>query len=67
MVKLFPNVTGYSKLARIIEAQKAYLMKTIKEHELSYDPEHMRDFIDVYLKQVILIDKIRYTISISYC
>ena len=42
----------YDRKAYILESQREFLLKTIAEHEASFDPLHMRDFIDVYLAQM---------------
>lgn len=51
LVKLFPTFSGYSAKAHILDSQRAFLLKTVEEHESTFDPNHMRDFIDVYLSQ----------------
>ena len=50
--KYFPKFLGYDRIAYIYSSQRDFFLKTIDEHEASYDPHHMRDFIDVYLRQV---------------
>ena len=55
ILKLFPNLTGYRKRAFILEEHKAFMLKVIHEHESSFQPGQCRDFIDVYLAQVVLI------------
>eukprot|EP00088_Acartia_fossae_P010933 TRINITY_DN15486_c0_g1_i3.p1 TRINITY_DN15486_c0_g1~~TRINITY_DN15486_c0_g1_i3.p1 ORF type:complete len:479 (+),score=77.85 TRINITY_DN15486_c0_g1_i3:163-1437(+) len=52
ILKLFPERTGYSTRASIIEDHKKYLMETITEHEKTFEQGHFRDFIDVYLAQM---------------
>lgn len=39
-----------SKRSAAIEKVKKYLAVTIKEHEESFDPDNIRDFIDLYIK-----------------
>ena len=38
------------KRTAAIERVKAYLSETIEEHKATFDPENIRDFIDLYLK-----------------
>ena len=52
ILQLFPNITGYSDRANIMEEHKAYMLKIITEHEASFQTGQHRDFIDVYLAQV---------------
>ena len=52
LAKLFPNISGYTEKVEVLDAQKAYMMKTIDEHNATLDPEHLRDLIDVYLLEV---------------
>jgi len=50
--KLFPNLTAYKKRLGILDIQKEYFKKVIREHQETLDDNHSRDFIDVYLKEV---------------
>jgi len=50
--KLFPNLTAYKKRVNIIDLQKEYYKKVIREHQDTLDANHSRDFIDVYLKEI---------------
>ena len=52
ILQYFPNITGYSDRANIMEEHKAYMLKIITEHEASFQTGQHRDFIDVYLAQV---------------
>ena len=52
MVRLLPNLTGYTERAGILDAQREYMLKIIDQHIDTFDPEHIRDFIDVYLLQM---------------
>ena len=52
ILKNFPNLTGYKMRSGIVEEHKAYILKIIEQHEETFDPEHLRDFVDVYLQQV---------------
>lgn len=38
------------KRSAAIEKVKRYLAVTIKEHEETFDPDNVRDFIDLYIK-----------------
>lgn len=38
------------KRTAAIERVKRYLSETIEEHKVSFDPENIRDFIDLYIK-----------------
>ena len=52
MVKLLPNLTGYAQRAGILDDQREYMLKIIDQHMVTFDPEHLRDIIDVYLLQM---------------
>ena len=49
--RTFPRLTGYEERVSLIDNQKDYFKKTIKEHEETLDENHSRDFIDVYLNE----------------
>ena len=52
-LKHFPNITGYKNRAEILEEQKAFMLKIIDGHEETFEAGQLKDFIDVYLDQVV--------------
>ena len=52
ILKKFPNFTSYKENVNIFEIQKSYVLKQIREHEITLDKEHLRDYIDVYLSEM---------------
>ena len=52
IMKMFPKLTDYQEMIDIYDIQKRYIFKQIEEHEQTYDPEHPRDYIDVYLNEI---------------
>jgi len=51
--KLFPKFTGFGRRVEIIMNQKKYFMEQIKKHEETLDESNPRDFIDVYLIELM--------------
>ena len=49
ILKIFPMLANYEKRVRIYDVMKRYIGKVIDEHKPTNDPEHPRDFTDVYL------------------
>ena len=49
-MEMFPKATNYAEMVNILNTQKNYIIKTIEEHESTIDPEHPRDFVDMFLK-----------------
>ena len=52
LMKVFPKLTSYQMRIDIYDIQKDYILKEIKRHEETFEPSHMRDFIDVYLAEL---------------
>lgn len=52
ILKTFSKITSYEENVKIFNIQKGYIFKQIEEHEKTRDPEHPRDFIDVYLHAI---------------
>lgn len=52
VLKMFPHWTGYGEKSKIYETVRNYLMDISKDHRKSYDPDHPRDYIDVYLTEI---------------
>ena len=52
IMKMFPKLTDYQEMIDIYDIQKRYIFKQIEEHEQTHDPEHPRDYIDVYLNEM---------------
>eukprot|EP00092_Neocalanus_flemingeri_P011092 GFUD01011940.1.p1 GENE.GFUD01011940.1~~GFUD01011940.1.p1 ORF type:complete len:480 (+),score=113.71 GFUD01011940.1:179-1618(+) len=52
IMKMFPKATNYAEMVNILDTQKRFIMKQIEEHECTIDPEHPRDFVDVYLDEM---------------
>jgi len=52
LAKLFPNSTGYTKLAHAAETFKQMLRELVKEHEKTFTPGSNRDYIDMYLEKM---------------
>jgi len=52
LIKLFPSFGGYNERAYITETQREFMLRMIEEHKKTFDPEDLRDFIDVYLLQI---------------
>ncbi len=52
-LKQFPNITGYKNRAEILKELKAFMLKIIDEHEERFEAVQLKDFIDVYLDQVV--------------
>ena len=50
--KWFPSLARFEERAFIIKTQKEFVLKIISQHKETFDPEHLRDFIDVYLLQI---------------
>merc|ERR1712106_1014677 len=49
--RTFPRLTGYEERVSLIDNQKDYFKKTIREHKETLNENHPRDFIDVYLNE----------------
>ena len=52
ILKTFSKITNYEENVKIFGIQKGYIFKQIEEHEKTRDPDHPRDFIDVYLHAI---------------
>ena len=52
LIQLFPSFGGYNERAYITETQREFMLRMIEEHKKTFDPEDLRDFIDVYLLQI---------------
>ncbi len=52
LAKLFPDSTGYTKLAHAAETFKQMLRGLIKEHQNTFTPGSNRDYIDMYLEKM---------------
>ena len=52
IMEMFPKSTNYAEMVNILNTQKNYIIKTIEEHESTIDPEHPRDFVDMYLNEM---------------
>jgi len=52
VMEIFPNATHYGEMANIVDTKKSYFLKKINEHDLTRDPQHPRDFVDIYLNEM---------------
>jgi len=52
IMEMFPKATNYAEMVDILNFQKNYISKTIDEHESTLEPEHPRDFVDIYLNEM---------------
>ena len=52
LAKLFPDSTGYTKLATGAEELKEILREIVREHQKSFSPGSNRDYIDMYLQKM---------------
>jgi hypothetical protein len=48
--KVFTILQLIRKRTAAIERVKSYLSETIEDHKVTFDPENIRDFIDLYIK-----------------
>jgi cytochrome P450 len=54
--KMFPTWTGYGTRSRAHISILDYLMEVVKQHEADLDQSNPKDFIDVYLTEIIKQD-----------
>merc|ERR550517_116492 len=48
-----PGWTGWNKQKQVVEETQVLMRKIVKQHVETYDEENMRDFVDVYLKEIV--------------
>lgn len=54
-ISYIPGTTAYARRSRITENAKKlfeFVEERIKEHQLTFDPDNIRDFIDAYLNEI---------------
>ena len=49
---IFPEQTGWNKQKEVIEETSALMRDIITQHKETFDEENLRDFVDVYLKEM---------------
>ncbi|ODN05797.1 Cytochrome P450 2J5 [Orchesella cincta] len=49
---IMPEYTGYAATRRAFEQLRAFVEDSVKEHQKTFKPDVIRDFIDVYLKEM---------------
>ena len=54
LAKIFPEISGLREKTEVLEEQRAYMLKIIDQHADTFDIEHLRDLIDVYLLEVTI-------------
>jgi hypothetical protein len=52
LAKLAPGWTGFTALQLATEKMKEIFEKFITERKKSYSPDKLRDFIDIYFKEI---------------
>ncbi len=52
LVALRPNATGWNNFKNSVQKAKDFLLKYIKQHQKTFDRDNIRDYIDVYLKEI---------------
>ncbi|XP_047118334.1 probable cytochrome P450 304a1 [Schistocerca piceifrons] len=52
LASIAPKMSGYHDTVESAEKILAYFHQVIKEHEKTYSDDHMRDFIDRYLREI---------------
>lgn len=54
LTKIFPVLSGYTKMLSILSDLQEFFRESIREHEKTIDENNPRDLIDVYLKEMKL-------------
>ena len=49
---IFPEQTGWTKQTEVIEETCSLMRDIVQEHKETYDEDNMRDFVDVYLREM---------------
>jgi len=49
---IVPGWTGWNKQKQVVEETQVLMRKIVKQHVETYDEENMRDFVDVYLREI---------------
>ena len=49
---IFPEQTGWNKQKEVIDETSALMRDIITQHKETFDEENLRDFVDVYLKEM---------------
>lgn len=52
LTKLAPKLSGWDDFMALLPPALAFLSKPIEEHKKTYDPNNIRDLIDVYLQEI---------------
>ena len=49
---ILPEQTGWTKQQEVIEETCSLMRDIVREHKETYDEDNMRDFVDVYLREM---------------
>ena len=47
-----PEWTGWNKQKQVVEETQQLMRDIVKQHVETYDEDNMRDFVDVYLREM---------------
>jgi len=67
IAKLFPKSSGLARMTEVCVELNEYLGDVIKQHSEELDPDHPKDFIDVYLVEMGKNDQVFNTEELINC
>jgi len=58
---IFPEMTGWNKQKEVVEETYSLMRDIVKHHKETFDEDNLRDFVDVYLKEMRTSPDISFT------
>ena len=58
---IFPEQTGWNKQKEVIEETSALMRDIVTQHKETFDEDNLRDFVDVYLKEMMSTPDVSFT------